>query len=73
MVKSNNWGHKAILRAHLDSVRSLAFAGQHLITASEDATLKIWKKDKLEHTVRQHLGPIYALATSEEHIFTGGA
>jgi len=54
-------------------VRALSFTGQHLVTASEDATLKVWKKDKLEQTVRQHLGPIYTLAASEDVVFTGGA
>lgn len=52
VVKNNNWNHKITLRSHLDSVRSLAFIGNSLITAGEDTTVKIWRKDELSFTLR---------------------
>ena len=73
VVENQSWSHKATLRSHLDSVRAVKFIGGNFISAGEDATLKVWHGDKLETTVRQHLGPIYAVAGSEEGVFTGGA
>ena len=54
-------------------MRTVKFQGGRLFSAAEDATLKIWKKDKLLQTIRQHLGPVYALTSSEDFVFTGGA
>ena len=73
LVKNQTWGHKFTLRSHLDSVRTLQFAGPHLITAGEDATLKVWHRDKLDLTLRQHLGSVYSIAVSEEFVFTAGS
>lgn len=42
LIKANHWVHKANLRSHLDSVRTLLWHGSCLISAGEDATLKIW-------------------------------
>lgn len=52
VIKSNNWSHKANLRSHLDSVRTLAWQGHHLISSGEDCSLKIWEKEQLKVTVR---------------------
>lgn len=73
MVKQSSWSVKGTLRSHLDAVRAVNFQGGHLFSSGEDATLKVWKREKLKLTVRQHLGPVYALASSEDLIFTGGA
>jgi WD40 repeat protein len=42
VVKTANWNTKANLRSHLDSVRTLNWHHNYLISAGEDATLKIW-------------------------------
>lgn len=73
LVKNNNWSHRANLRSHLDSVRALLFHNGLLLTASEDCTLKVWEKETLKRTVREHLGPIYALTATDDAIFTAGA
>lgn len=58
---SNSWIPRANLRSHLDSVRTLRWQGQFLISAGEDCLLKIWEKDKLTITVREHLAPVFCL------------
>ena len=73
VVKHSGWAPKASLRSHLDSVRTVAFAGGRLYSAGEDASLKVWKRDKLLISLRQHLGPVYSLSASEDFVFTGGA
>lgn len=35
--------------------------------------LKIWHRDALKHTIRSHLGPVYALGSVQDFLFTGGA
>ena len=64
---------RSTLHSHLDAVRTVNFSGGRLFSSGEDATLKIWKMDKLLVTIRQHLGPVYALTSSEDFVFTGGA
>ncbi len=59
--KMYNWTPKANLRSHLDSVRALHWQGKFLISAGEDCLLKIWDRDKLRMTVREHLAPIFAI------------
>lgn len=61
VVKAQTWNHRVTLRSHLDSVRTAAFLNRRLLTAGEDCTLKVWHKDHLELTLREHLGPIYAM------------
>jgi WD40 repeat protein len=52
VIKSNNWAHKANLRSHLDSVRSVHWHGQYLISGGEDCLLKLWDKDQVKMTIR---------------------
>lgn len=73
VLKHANWTHKANLRSHLDSVRAILFHQGQLITSSEDCTLKLWEKEQLKATVREHLGPIYAMTHTRDLIFTAGA
>lgn len=61
MMKNNNWVTKATLRSHLDSVRAISWQGKYLISAGEDSLLKIWERDKLLITVREHLAAIYSI------------
>eukprot|EP00919_Chromeraceae_sp_WS-2016_P013009 GHVR01030426.1.p1 GENE.GHVR01030426.1~~GHVR01030426.1.p1 ORF type:complete len:110 (-),score=0.19 GHVR01030426.1:133-462(-) len=59
LIKSNNWAHQTNLRSHMDSVRALTFHNAYLISAGEDCLMKIWEKDQLKLTIREHLGPVY--------------
>lgn len=59
--KMYNWVPKANLRSHLDSVRVLHWQGQYLLSAGEDCLLKIWDRDRLKITVREHLAPIFTI------------
>ena len=47
LPKLQAWTPRATLRSHLDSVRVLQFVDGLLFSAGEDATLKVWRKDKL--------------------------
>lgn len=71
--KANNWIPKANLRSHLDSVRTLFYQGQFLLSAGEDCLLKIWERDKLKITVREHLAPVFTICGDNENVFTAGA
>lgn len=44
-----------------------------LVTGGEDSSLKVWEEGALKNTLREHLGPIYAITTAEDSVFTGGA
>ncbi|KAF2354384.1 WD40 repeat [Trinorchestia longiramus] len=83
------WTAKYTLRSHFDGVRSLCFhpSEQALITASEDATLKLWNLQKTVpakkslsldvepvYTFRGHLGPVLCLAITGdgEKCFSAG-
>ena len=54
-------------------MRTAAFINDSLVTAGEDATLKLWRKDHLKFTLREHLGPVYTMAVSQDYTFTAGA
>ncbi|XP_064086558.1 striatin-4-like isoform X3 [Macrobrachium nipponense] len=83
------WTAKYTLRSHFDGVRALCFhpTEQTLITASEDATLKLWNLQKTVpakksasldvepvYTFRGHLGPVLCLAINSdgEKCYSGG-
>uniref|UniRef100_A0A6A7FRL8 Striatin-3-like n=4 Tax=Amphipoda TaxID=6821 RepID=A0A6A7FRL8_9CRUS len=83
------WTAKYTLRSHFDGVRSLCFhpTEQALITASEDATLKLWNLQKTVpakkslsldvepvYTFRGHMGPVLCLAITGdgEKCFSAG-
>ncbi|XP_071541648.1 striatin-3 isoform X1 [Panulirus ornatus] len=83
------WTAKYTLRSHFDGVRALCFHPQEptLITASEDATLKLWNLQKTVpakksasldvepvYTFRGHLGPVLCLAINSdgEKCYSGG-
>ncbi|XP_032939774.1 striatin-4-like [Catharus ustulatus] len=74
-----SWSPRLTLRSHYDAVRALAFVPCHpaLVTASEDATLKLWNLHKplvpkksaaldVEpvYAFRGHRGPVLAVAVS---------
>ncbi|XP_069166628.1 striatin-3 isoform X2 [Procambarus clarkii] len=83
------WTAKYTLRSHFDGVRALCFHPQEptLITASEDATLKLWNLQKTVpakksasldvepvYTFRGHLGSVLCLAMNSdgEKCYSGG-
>ncbi|XP_068200212.1 striatin-3-like isoform X1 [Palaemon carinicauda] len=83
------WTAKYTLRSHFDGVRALCFhpTEQTLITASEDATLKLWNLQKTVpakksasldvepvYTFRGHLGAVLCLAINGdgEKCYSGG-
>ncbi|RXG61362.1 Striatin-3 [Armadillidium vulgare] len=83
------WTAKYTLRSHFDGVRALCFHPQEpsLITASEDATLKLWNLQKTipakksasldvepVYTFRGHMGPVLCLAVSTDgdKCYSGG-
>ncbi|XP_076042809.1 connector of kinase to AP-1 isoform X1 [Oratosquilla oratoria] len=83
------WTAKYTLRSHFDGVRALCFHPQEpvLITASEDATLKLWNLQKTVpakksasldvepvYTFRGHIGPVLSLTMNTEgkKCFSGG-
>ncbi|KAK3890853.1 hypothetical protein Pcinc_005214 [Petrolisthes cinctipes] len=83
------WTAKYTLRSHFDGVRALCFHPQEptLITASEDATLKLWNLQKTVpakksasldvepvYTFRGHLGSVLCLAMSGDgdKCYSGG-
>lgn len=49
------------MRSHLDSVRVVFWQREFLLTAGEDCLIKIWEKDRLKITVREHLAPIFTI------------
>uniref|UniRef100_A0A8C3QN36 Striatin 4 n=1 Tax=Cyanoderma ruficeps TaxID=181631 RepID=A0A8C3QN36_9PASS len=74
-----SWSPRVTLRGHFDAVRALAFVPCHpaLVTASEDATLKLWNLHKAlgpkksaaldvepVYAFRGHRGPVLAVAVS---------
>ncbi|XP_054151333.1 striatin-4-like [Melozone crissalis] len=74
-----SWSPRLTLRSHYDAVRALAFVPCHpaLVTASEDATLKLWNLQKplvpkrsaaldVEpvYAFRGHRGPVLAVAVA---------
>ena len=70
--KPVNWVPRANMRSHLDSVRALCWQGQFLLSGGDDCLLKIWERDKLRMTVREHLAPIYTICGDNETVFTAG-
>lgn len=84
------WNAKYTLRSHFDPVRALAFHPVEpvLVTASDDATLKLWNLQKTVaakksasldveplYTFRSHVGPVLSLAMNAtgETCYSGGA
>eukprot|EP00658_Telonema_sp_P-2_P070740 TRINITY_DN60152_c0_g1_i2.p1 TRINITY_DN60152_c0_g1~~TRINITY_DN60152_c0_g1_i2.p1 ORF type:complete len:373 (-),score=69.88 TRINITY_DN60152_c0_g1_i2:51-1169(-) len=55
------WGNTA---GHRDSVRCLVFAGEHLVSGADDATVRIWHvaDNQLEQAVEGHAAGVAALA-----------
>lgn len=74
MLAKGGWVSKQNLRSHLDSVRTLAWHDDYLISSGEDYLVKIWQngKPELVSTIREHLGPVYASTTHRNSLFTGG-
>lgn len=70
---NQNWVTKANLRSHLDGVRAMCWLEQFLITGGVDGLLKIWERERLNITVREHLAPIYTICKGNDQLFTGGA
>ena len=66
------------MSGHQDGVRDVSFVSGKdlLVSVSEDCTMKVWDfKDKESNclgTIREHGGPIFTLANSEKHLFSGG-
>lgn len=54
-------------------MRSLCWLDQFLISGGVDGLLKIWERDRLKVTVREHLAPIYTICKGNNELFTGGA
>lgn len=52
MVPKVNWTCKQNLRSHLDSVKSLAWHTDCLISSGEDCLMKIWRHGELLGTIR---------------------
>lgn len=71
--RNSNWIPRANLRSHLDSVRVVFWQREFLLSAGEDCLIKIWDKDRLKITVREHLAPIFAICGDQERIFSAGA
>ncbi|XP_030632449.1 striatin-4 [Chanos chanos] len=83
------WNPRFTLRSHFDAIRALTFHPSQavLLTASEDATLKLWNLNKAMHskknaaldvepiyTFRAHSGAVLSLAMGEEgdSCYSGG-
>ena len=73
VMKGSGWAVKNVLRSHLDSVRGICWFGKYLVSGGEDCLLKIWERDKLLMTVREHLAPIYTLHGHQNMLVTAGA
>lgn len=73
MMQSSNWNCKTHVRAHLDSVRTVWWYGDLLVSGSDDGLIKIWEKDQAKNVIREHLGPIYSICGNSEYCFTAGA
>jgi hypothetical protein len=52
MLPKASWACKQNLRSHLDSVRSLAWHADFLLSSGEDALLKVWRHGELLGTLR---------------------
>lgn len=52
MMPKASWACKQNLRSHLDSVRSLAWHNDCLISAGEDCLMKVWRHGELLGTIR---------------------
>ncbi len=52
MMPRSSWASKQNLRSHLDSVRSLAWHSDFLISSGEDCLMKVWRHGELLGTVR---------------------
>lgn len=74
MLAKGGWVSKQNLRSHMDSVRTLTWYEDFLISSGEDSLVKIWQSSKPEliNTVREHLGPVFASARYDNFVFTGG-
>jgi hypothetical protein len=66
------WERQPSLLSHTDSVRCLVVAGDTILSASEDKTLKVWAlQDRTLTRTVDHPGRVYVVVVSQDKVFTG--
>ena len=63
-----------LLLGHTDSVLALDTTADHLLSASADATVRVWdrKRNECTQTLTGHRGPVTALSCAWHVVYTGG-